>query len=172
MKRMVETKAVALIESMAAKNVTPEMILAPKIESLVDSDGNRRFIEGDNVTSGIPAGVNIVYNKWSLSGTHLMIVVAGNIANGTEFAGTKAALAKAKLPEYILDKIVPVWANKNIDAGTIQCRAADWSTQQINVAIEKDGEYVTIYTSDSRTFNADRSFRFQFDLLIDSSPTE
>ena len=107
MKRMVETKAVALIESMAAKNVTPEMILAPKIGDLVDADGNKRFF--DLVFTRNPALTNlsIVRGLACLNGKSLMIVGTVNrnlIGQDTPLAaGT--LLATITIPEWLGKKI-------------------------------------------------------------------
>ena len=51
-------------------------------ENIVDKDGHKRFIEGTPTNPTIE-GVEITYAKWSLSGTHLMLVMAGNVASTT-----------------------------------------------------------------------------------------
>ena len=55
------------------------------IVNLVDKDGHERFIEGDIPDPEI-TGLTPIYYKWSLSGTHLMIVMAGTIENGTNLS--------------------------------------------------------------------------------------
>ena len=52
------------------------------ITTLVDSQSHNRFVEGEGDLKTI-AGITFTYNKWSLSGTHFMLVLAGSIANGT-----------------------------------------------------------------------------------------
>ena len=55
------------------------------IENIYDEDEHKRFIEGDLTLQTIE-GVSFSYGKWSLSGTHLMVVIAGSIANETVIA--------------------------------------------------------------------------------------
>lgn len=142
------------------------------MENIVDSDGNKRFVEGENIITELPEGVHITYSRWSLSGTHLMVVIAGDIDNGTTLPGGNAGLFVCSLPEYILNKIVPVWSNNMIEVKTVVARNDNWSTQQFNVALGKIDTGIRVYTGDTTTFTADRSFRIQFDLLIDSQPSD
>ena len=73
---MIETAAIDLVASLLANGVTPEMILNPKMEDIVDADGHKRFIEGNVTPANIIGENDIQYAKWSLSGSHLMIVLA------------------------------------------------------------------------------------------------
>ena len=52
------------------------------ISTLTDSKGNPRFIEGEGTPMEME-GFTASYCKWSLSGTHLMIVLSGSFANAT-----------------------------------------------------------------------------------------
>ena len=80
-------------------------------EDIVDKDGHARFIEGDiDLAATTPEGVTKVYGKWSLSGSHLMIVLAGVIADGTTIGG--AIWAKVNMPSWIINKIYPIFSNK------------------------------------------------------------
>lgn len=165
MKRMVETKAVELIESMAAKNVTTEMILAPKIEDLVDADGHKRFQEWDGYLPTPITGVNITFSKASLSGSHLMLVVAGEIADGT-IISNGSIMQYVDLPAWIMDKIIPIW-NTNIEGKSVRIWADDWTYQDVYAVLAKGSDKLAITTTGNVTANKDRKFRFQFDLLID-----
>lgn len=133
-----------------------------------DSKGNKRFIEGDG--TGIAAeGWDITYCKWSLSGTHFMCVLAGSIANDTVVA-TELALANFNIPAWILNKIFKVWGTNNIELKNITLIASNWSTQSLQVCLSKETDGIRIATKlgSSLTLTADRSFRVQFDLLIDN----
>ena len=134
------------------------------ISTLVDASGNPRFIEGDG--EGLEQeGVTISYCKWSLSGTHLMCVCAGTIANTTVLSnGTN--LAVFGVPSYVWNKIYPVWL-ENIEAKTVDMYASDWTKQSPFVAFKKGVSKLIIQNGTTVTFTADRSFRIQFDLLID-----
>lgn len=142
------------------------------IASLVDSAGNPRFIEG----AGTPMemeGFTSSYCKWSLSGTHLMIVLCGSFANATVLPNDKV-IAEFNLPQFIKDKIFTVWGS-NIETRSVSCTAASWSTQTMNVVFYKENAtgIMKIKTlSTALTFTDTRYFRVQFDLLIDAEYTE
>ena len=136
------------------------------ISTLTDSKGNPRFIEGDGDAAVIP-GYNISYCKWSLSGTHLMFVVAGVIENGTAISNN-TGIAGFKLPQWVMDKIFPVFATSIIETKSVDYRGVnDWSNQGSSCYLAKYSSGINI-VSGSITATADRGFRIQFDLLIDS----
>ena len=88
------------------------------ISNLVDSKGNPRFVEGEGTPATIE-GFTSTYCKWSLSGTHLMIMLAGTFANASVLP-VNTRIATFSIPKFIHDKIYPVWQNnievKNISA--------------------------------------------------------
>lgn len=135
---------------------------APTMEKIKDLAGNLRFIEGDGNTSTI-SGVSFTYCKWSLSGTHLMFVLAGNIADATAISGQQ--LASFNLPQWILDKIYPTY-NVVVENKTLNMYNEDLSSQSVAVFLQKTTN-INIYTS-SITTTKERNFRIQFDLLIDA----
>ena len=135
--------------------------------NLVDKDGHSRFIEGN----GSPIeqeGAEITYCKWSLSGTHLMCVLAGNISNSTVIANN-TTLASFTLPSWVSEKIYPVFAG-NLEIQYINLYASDWTKQSVGVSFAKlsDGK-LRIRSEEALTLTADRGFRIQFDLLIDNN---
>ena len=134
------------------------------MENIVDANGNKRFIEGEGQTTAI-TGVTYTYNKWSLSGTHLMIVLAGSVADTTVIPNGYI-LDISDIPSYIKDKIKTVAAGRVLWT-TVQFTSESLTTQTTNMILEKSGEYLRIYTA-TLTLNANRSFRVQFDLLIDA----
>ena len=135
------------------------------VEADGDVSARPLIVEGD----GVPLeqeGVTITYCKWSLSGTHLMIVLAGSFANTTVIANNKI-LASYAIPSYILDKIYPVWLTF-MEAKNIDVYGQDWTKQQIFIKFGKENPGLTITTGSALTLTADRNFRIQFDLLIDN----
>lgn len=145
-------------------------ISGASIESIVDKNGNKRFIEGD-IEIEVIAGVTQTYGKWSLSGSHLLIVIAGNVANET--AITSGRLAQLNLPDWIKEKIIPVFSNV-VDYKSIATYNVDWSTQAVGFTLRKYAvnNEVSILIENNVTFTKDRSFRIAFDLLIDNETPE
>lgn len=137
------------------------------IDELVDGDGHKRFLEGDLVVNEELTGVTFSYAKWSLSGTHLMLVLAGTMDDETELTSS-SQLAYVVLPEWIKNKIYPVWADYNIERKTIGLVADDWSEQTTDVVLQQYGTQTRIINVSTTTLTADRGFRIQFDLLIDA----
>ena len=133
------------------------------VASLIDSAGNSRFIEGEGVLEEI-TGVTYTYNKWSLSGTHLMIVLAGTIADTT--AITAGEYVTLNLPSYILDKIYVVFSNV-VNRQTVTLWASDYSSQTFSMQLQKYTNNLKIYFG-GVTLTKERNFRVQFDLLIDN----
>ena len=132
-------------------------------ENITDKHGNPRFVEGD-ITMNTITGVTQTYGKWSLSGTHLMIVVSGTIASNTKINN----LLNIELPNYIMDKIKPLFATNYIEMKTFQTYANDWSTQAMTVQSAKiNNRFVVNASGSGFTATKDRAFRIQFDILID-----
>ena len=132
------------------------------IATLVDADGHDRFIEGDIDTPTIE-GVSFSLAKWSLSGTHLMIVLAGSVANATEIEAN-TLFGEVKLPDWIKDKLVILFAS-TYARYTATFWASNYSTQTDAVSLVKTGTKVE-FRLNALTLSADRSFRFEFDLYI------
>ena len=135
-------------------------------ETITDKHGNPRFVEGD-ITMNTITGVTQTYGKWSLSGSHLMIVIGGSIANTTTLPDTKT-LAIISLPAYILNKIPSLWAGNYVDRKNFSLYSDDWTTQILSTGLLKRTNALEINKiSSAITINANRTFRIQYDLLID-----
>lgn len=135
-------------------------------ENIVDKDGHKRFIEDDGVAFEIE-GVTPLYNKWSLSGTHLIVVYACSIASGTAINGG-SGLAKFELPAWIRDKIVGVQGSL-IEYKSFEGVDDTYSKQTFNTYLGKVSGYgLRIVNNSSITLSSDKSVRFVFDLLIDN----
>ena len=141
-------------------------------ENIVDSQGHPRFIEGDiELVDGL-TGFTQKYGKWSLSGSHLLIVVAFDIANGTVFAGTK--ICEINVPEWIYNKIVPLYSPTS---GVVSNYGAkgyneDFTNQEVGSYLNKaPNQPLSIYFN-AITASKLRSFRLSYDLLIDNEEPE
>ena len=141
-------------------------------ENIVDKDGHKRFIEGDiELSPGYESSINKTYGKYSLSGSHLLIVLAGNfIAEQTASGGVCATLT---LPKWIFDKISATFASY-IYITSFGVRGDDTAPLgNASVALIK-GENNQLYIGFTSpvTVNTKGNFRFNFDLLIDNESSE
>lgn len=134
-------------------------------ENIKDENEHNRFVEGSIDTSMVPSQVTITYAKWSLSGTHLMVVIGGEASTniGTTYLGY------VYLPEWILNKIYRLYeASSLITMSSMLLR--DKTTAQFstgNCYMFKTNNRLEIST-DNIT-NSSSGFRIQFDLLIDNA---
>lgn len=138
-------------------------------ENIADKDNHKRFIEG-NITPSSLSGVTYTYGRWSLSGTHLMIVIAGEIESGASFAGYTNICTISNLPSWIFNKIYPTFS-KFIEVKAFNFYNADWSkeTNPMQVALSKESDVLGISNfGGAYTTTKSRGFRFAFDLLIDN----
>ena len=150
------------------------------INTLVDSDGNERFVEGDiELSSAIPEEITKTYGKWSLSGSHLLVVLCLDIA--VKNFETQTALCNITLPDYIIDKVVPLFSSV-VDRKGFLGWNDDYSTQTIECYLTKSTNklglnlYVTAnpiatfhisLNLNSVNIGKTRHVRINFDLLID-----
>lgn len=166
MRRMFSEKQVAEIAKETIENGVNGEQVKLQLSNIVDADGNPRFIEGDiELKANIPSGFHKTYGKWSLSGTHLMIVLAGNIDNGTEVSGVLAEMGN--IPQWITNKVSLLRPNENI-VDQYQVVFYGGSTQNSTIYLEKSSTEILRLYLGSITVNADKSFRIVFDLLIDN----
>lgn len=137
------------------------------IANLVDADGNPRFVEGNiNLNSELPEGVEKVYGKWSLSATHLMIVLCMNIANGIEIANN-TLISSFTLPKWILDKIYPLTL-QIVENKMFRAYSSAFAGQDFEARLVKGSTALSIIKSGAITLSTDKIVRLNFDLLIDS----
>ena len=156
---------VVFIDSITIATKEKENIDSALFEEIKDEEGHNRFIEGDLETKEI-TGVSYSYARWSLSGTHLLIVLAGNIAD-TSVITNGDVLADLGLPSWIVDKVYAVFSTV-IDFKSTPTYASNWSTQSLITALRKSGGDLHIVNESTTTWTADRSFRIAYDLLIDN----
>lgn len=142
------------------------------LESIKDAEGHNRFIEGDiDLYEGVPEGYAKVYGKWSLSGTHLMIVICFTIPASTTTGYVGRLCDLTDLPSWIVDKIVPI-GNTYIETKIFNGVMSDDSLLQVNCQLRKrDGTTISISQSSVTTTSA-LNVRVAFDLLIDNEAQE
>ena len=134
-------------------------------ENIVDKNGHKRFIEGDiELLNTVPEGITKEYGKWSLSGSHLLIVLAISVVNGTSFNGD---FCQFNLPDWITDKIATI-SNQYVDIRTLSLYDNNLSAQSVLNFLRKYPNGLIAINSNSFTASANRTGRIAFDLLIDN----
>lgn len=135
-------------------------------ENIVDKDGHPRFIEGDiTLLDTVPEGLTASYGKWSLSGSHLMFVLAGEIANTTAISGQN--IAEITFPQWIYDKIVPI-VGQTVEYKSFPAFNSSLTQQTLAITLRKGSDNKIIIYNVSFTASDDRFYRINFDLLIDN----
>ena len=157
-KRMVSEDLINKLENL------PEGVA---LEDIVDKNGNQRFIEG-TITPETISGITFTYCKWSLSGTHLMIVLAGTCENVT--LANNTTFSEINLPGFIMNKIIPLTAQGRVSHATLN-NYYDYSYRSSCVlSLVKGANILRVIgwgIGGSSTLSAG-SFRVQFDLIIDA----
>lgn len=152
--------------------VNGQEVNANQLEGILDKDGHNRFIEGLTGELEI-TGITNVYNHWSLSGTHLMIVLA--FANETEnniSIPQWSVGAQTVLPSWVYDKIYPIGASNVVSMQAIQgINITALSTESTGtVYMQKAGSNtVNVVFPTAITAKAGYYYRIQIDLVIDNA---
>ena len=135
-------------------------------EDIKDNAGHKRFYEEDFNIEEI-TGVSKAYCKWSLSGSHLLIVMAINIADTTALTDNQV-LATLTFPEWIYNKLVGVVQN-TLAYSAVPAYASNYTSQNFGARIQKSGSNkLQILKNTNLTLTADRGVRVAFDFLIDN----
>lgn len=141
------------------------------LEGLQDAQGHNRFVEGAG-NELVVTGVEFTYNKWSLSGSHLMTVVCANIENGTTLAND-TIIGEFEYPRWIEDKITPIFSGVGVAILEVKLYGTGFTTETnplvVNVTINTSQHKLQFFVSGNTTVTADRSFRAQLDLIIDNA---
>ena len=142
------------------------LIANPTLENIVDLNGNNRFIEGVIPTETI-TGLTFTYNKWSLSGTHLMFVLAGDVDAGANIPASFYT-ENIELPQWVKDKIAVLYSNIVLRDSLAVFDDNGNSLLSAAVRLVKASDNITMYASAvNNTSTEIGHFRIQFDLLID-----
>ena len=146
-------------------------------EKIKDSHGNFRFIGGSIRSSLDTTNYSVLYRKWSLSGSHLMLVFAFKIKDGTSRPAYYEIARIINLPQWVLDKLYAIggtttgWlAGQEFSSfGTNDLPTGNKKTFAINKATEDGETFIRIYNIDALSASgSDLTYRIQFDLIIDN----
>ena len=151
----------------------PGAVASVDLANIEDANGNKRFIEG-SIEVASQTGFTQDYGRWSLSGTHLLIVVAGTVDAGAE--AEISLNTSIELPSWVMAKIFPLGNTNNVAYGEI--RIVDNSTSErtsqdvilIRAYDSGAGKWILQFYHSSKIGGTNsNSFRVQFDLLIDNA---
>ena len=155
------------------KSIAEEMEKPTLMANIVDSQGNKRFVEGNFPVKNIN-GITWMYHKWSLSGTHLMIVLAGkndSDANITFEGNEVFGELQANSLSYIFDKISTVTVYNLVSTAVFRTYKDYTTTEKGNLSLVKpSANHIRIINWNRAVTDipVGTAFRVQFDLLIDS----
>ena len=139
--------------------------------NITDADGNPRFVDGDiTIDSGLAEKVESAYSKWTLSGSHLMIVCMFKVLEDFTASGTN--LAKVTIPSWLYAKIYPMGNTNHISVidslyGYYPNNLSA-SAGAIRPYLAKNvGDYQLDITIESGNLEEDKYYRVVFDLVIE-----
>ena len=135
------------------------------LDNIVDSKGNKRFVSGEMTFDPNNAYflTEMIYSKWSLSGTHIMFVGIIKAKDSSQTFTLGNPIFSSILPDYINNKIVEVSSSKRLvlvangvlsDGEAFPCQLRKTDTG-VNIVSNQKLQSLT-------------SVRIQFDLLIDT----
>lgn len=141
-------------------------------ENITDAEGHKRFDEGELTVINDLADLS-PFAHWSLSGSHLMLVLC--IYNNTEEDITVSGaseLANVELPSWIADKIYPMGSSGHVAQKTgikgLYPSTLTESSTSVTAYLLKSSN--TLYISGINvTFEAGDYYRIEFDLIIDNN---
>ena len=144
-------------------NITGEL---QAFEEITDKDGHKRNTGGDiNLTDNTPAGITKTYGKWSLSGTHLLMVLGLELTANT-YASSE--IATFTLPEWIYNKVDILFQSSVADRKIIPAWDNNYGSQNLTFTLNKLGNNTLQIGMSGATLSADRKCRIAFDFLIDN----
>ena len=139
-------------------------------ENIVDKAGNHRFIEGDLTPINDLAELS-PFAHWSLSGSHLMLVLCVYNTTDEDITISGASeLAHVELPTWIINKIFPMGesghvAMKSGIKGLYPSSLTPSSTDVTAYLLKTES---TLYLNGiNAKFESGDYYRIEFDLLID-----
>ena len=166
----VETQSYDKVDGEWVYNSEDKTIYAePAMENIVDEDGHKRFIEGDiELKDELGNTLENVYGKWSLSGTHLMLVLCLRTDENTTIS-SQVITKDISLPKWVRDKIVPTFANYvEIKSFTGRDDSVGNATTISAALLKGSGGQINIGLAQGITHSVALNVRVAFDLLIDN----
>ena len=140
------------------------------INNIYDNDENKRFVEGD-ITPTSALSDYVPFAKWSLSGTHLMLVMCiyNTSENDITISGASSLCNSINLPTWIKNKIYPMGETSHVAhnfsvEGVYPSDLTPDANKQ-SAYIQKASNDITI-NGINFTAKAGYYYRVEFDLII------
>lgn len=140
-------------------------------ENIIDSQGHKRFVEG-NVSIIANLAEISPFAHWSLSGTHLMLVLCVYNTTDEDITISGASeLAHIDLPEWIANKIYPMGSSSHVEHKSgikgLYPSTLSQSLASVESYLLKDNNRLYIQGVNAK-FESGFYYRIEFDLLIDN----
>ena len=166
--RLIPEELLKYLEAYKEAHPDPTAGGGATLDDIVDSQGNKRFVEADGEVVTEASKLTPSYCKWSLSGTHLMCVLAGTVTANV-YIGLFVSMANFTLPSYIGSKIFPVY-RKSVETREITIYDANGLiNQNVNFQFQYENNVISFVPQADIHVTSTGYFRIQFDLLIDAS---
>ena len=163
--RLIPEELLRYLEAFKEAHPDPTQGGGATLDDIVDSQDHKRFIEGDGTPATI-SGIKSLFCKWSLSGTHIMIVYAGTISGG--YSIPARTLASFEFPEWILNKIFPLNNDGLVSViNAVFAYEGNFAFKQQKLIKTANGLEIANVIAGTVSSNLS-GFRIQFDLIIDS----
>ena len=165
MKRMVDDKYLKTIESVIDENGNIR-----SMNNILDSDGNPRFIGGSITKSESFTGdITIEYAKWTLSGSHLMLVFMFIVNEDVTISGNY--LADITIPDWLGAKIYPMNNTNHVAVKDsvygYQANNLQQSTNPTRPYLFKLNNTKLYFMLEQGDLETGKTYRIQFDLVIE-----
>lgn len=151
---------------------TAKILLTSEVaifENITDKDGHKRYVEGSGTVINMPEGFEVLYNKWSLSGSHLMFVLYLKNPSEDTTVATFGIKVNYDLPQWIKDKIYTPSSSYAVAFNDfIQITAGATAGDKMKFAVRKDNDVISVDKYYQDTFKGGAYTRVSFDLLIDN----
>ena len=169
--RLIPEELLKYLEAYKTAHPDPTAGGGATLDDIVDSQNHKRFIEGDGTPTPV-SGITSTYCRWSLSGSHLMLVYAGNVLANTALEAN-LTLVSFELPEFIKNKIFPTFGTNTIDIKKFIFYKSNGLAQEVSLSVLKSNNGIEIKNqATQQSITNTGGFRLQFDLLIDADYSE
>ena len=134
------------------------------LDDLADKNGNKRFVSGEmTFANNVYINTEMIYAKWSLSGTHIMFVGIIKAKGNPQKFSLGNPIFSITLPDYINNKIVKISSSNRL---VLVANGLRGDGESFSCQLRKTDTGVNICSD--QTLPPLTNARIQFDLLIDS----